>query len=76
LFAALTGEAETDLIALDRHVPVLQRGEAITVVLPGVIIIPYADQRRFQEMHDGCQNFFPRQPAQCHVLAHCFPNGR
>jgi hypothetical protein len=27
-------------------------------------------------MHDGCHNFFPRQAAQCHVLAYCFPNER
>jgi hypothetical protein len=71
-----TSEAETDLVSLDGHVPVLQRGQAIAVVLPGVIVIPYTYQRGLQEMHDGCNNFFPRQTAQCHVLAYCFPNGR
>ena len=26
-------------------------------------------------MHDGCQHFLPRQPAQSHVLAHFLPDG-
>jgi hypothetical protein len=75
LFAAFTSEAETDLVSLDGHVPVLQRGQAIAVVLPGLSVIPYTYQRGLQEMHDGYNNFFPRQTAQCHVLAYCFPNG-
>ncbi len=62
LFAAFTDEAETYLVSLDRRVPVLQRGQAIAVVVPGVIVIPYADQRGLQEMHDGCQNFFRGRP--------------
>jgi hypothetical protein len=59
LFAAFTSEAETDLVSLDGHVPVLQRGQAIAVVRPGVIVIPYAYQRGLQEMHDGLPEPFP-----------------
>ena len=45
-----------------------KRGQAVALVRPGVVVVADADQRGFQQMHDGGQHLLARQPAQRHVL--------
>jgi hypothetical protein len=74
LLAALASEAKANFVAIDRDVTVLQRGDAIAVVLPGVIIVANADERRIQQVDNSGHDLFARQAAQRDVLAHLGPN--
>src|SRR5262249_43889696 len=55
---------------------VLQRGETVAVVVPGVVIVANANKRRVQQMHNGGYDLFARQAAQRHMLPHLGPNAR
>src|SRR5262245_6449187 len=43
--------------------PILERGQAIALVVPGVLVAADADQRLFQEMHDGGQDLLALETA-------------
>ena len=74
LLAALAGKAEAHLVSVDGDMAVLESGEAVAVVLFGVVVIAYADQRGFQKMYDGRQHLFARQSAQAHMLLYFLPD--
>ena len=70
--SALALEIEAQLGAVHLHVPVLQRGQAVALVLLGVLVAADADEGGFQQLHDGGQHFLPRQAAQREVIVHLF----
>jgi hypothetical protein len=74
LFPAFADEAESDLRARDFDVAVLERGQAVASVPPGVVVVSHADEGALQQMDDGCQDRLARQPAQRHMFAHGRPD--
>jgi hypothetical protein len=62
--AALAAEAELDLAAVDLHVAVAQRGQAVGLVLARILVIPDAHHGRFEQVDDGRQHLLARQAGQ------------
>jgi len=61
--AALAAKLETDVRPLHPGVAVAQGGQAKASVLGDVIIVADADERRFEQAHDGRENLFTRHAA-------------
>ena len=65
--AALALEVEAQLRPLDIQMPRAQRGEAVTVVIPGIFAVADTDQRLVEKADDGRQHLLPRGAAAAHV---------
>jgi hypothetical protein len=55
---------------------IVEGGEPIALVVPGVVAVADADQRRLQEIDDGGQHLLARQAAQRHMRRHPGANPR
>src|SRR5262245_12039547 len=61
-FATFSLEVEAQLAAIDLHVPVLEGGEAVALILLGVFITSYPNERCLQEVGDGRENLLSGEP--------------
>ena len=59
LLAAFPGKAKAYLTSVDSHVPVLQRGQPIAVVLVRIFVVSYTDQRCLKKMNERREHLFP-----------------
>src|SRR3954447_23002672 len=72
LLAGFSSKLEPDLSAADLRVPILEGREPEGFVLTSVLVIPYTDETRFQQLDDGGQDFVFRQTGQSQIPGELF----
>jgi hypothetical protein len=76
MFPAFAGKAKSHLVSIHSRVPSLQRGQAITIVVPGIVVVADANEGGFQEMNDGRKDFLAWKASKGHVVTNLGADSR